>query len=146
MSLTQVTVGMINGALGSNTALDISGAGGTGAAQIPSGNTAQRPSSPTVGYLRFNTETGSMENYTANGWLKVSVQTPSISSISGSIYNSNTSTLTITGINFGTSGANVTFSGANNTTVTGITPTATTSLSVAVPSPIYTIEIGRAHV
>ena len=87
MSLTQVTVGMINGALGSNTALDISGAGGTGAAQIPSGTTAQRPSSPTVGYLRFNTETGSLENYTANGWFKVSVQQPSISSISGSIYN-----------------------------------------------------------
>ena len=117
MSLTQVTVGMINGALGSNTALDISGAGGTGAAQIPSGNTAQRPSSPTVGYLRFNTDTGVLENYTANGWFKVSVQQPTISNISGSIYSGNTSTLTISGQNFGTANANVTFSGANAASV-----------------------------
>jgi len=38
---------------------------------IPSGNTAQRPVSPVVGTLRFNTDTNKYEIYTATGWVNV---------------------------------------------------------------------------
>jgi len=48
----------------------LSGGGGvvlkdsnTGAAQIPSGTTAQRPASPAIGYQRYNTDTGKFEGY-----------------------------------------------------------------------------------
>ena len=62
---------------------------------VPTGTTAQRPSNPNIGLTRFNTDTSALENYTANGWFKVSTQTPIIGSISGTIYSGNTSTLTI---------------------------------------------------
>ena len=78
-------------------------------------------------------------------WFKVSVQTPSITSISGTIYSGNTSTLTISGTNFGLTNANVTFSGANTASVTGLTPTSSGQiLSVTVPSAIYTIAAGSS--
>lgn len=36
--------------------------------QIASGNTAQRPASPQVGMIRFNTDFGVMEVYGSSGW------------------------------------------------------------------------------
>ncbi len=42
---------------------------GTGAMQIPVGTTAQRPSSPTVGMMRFNTDTSHFEGWTGNSWV-----------------------------------------------------------------------------
>lgn len=36
--------------------------------QIPDGTTAERPSSPTVGNLRYNTTTGAVEIYHTSGW------------------------------------------------------------------------------
>lgn len=116
-----------------------------GAIGVPIGNTAQRPSNPTIGYVRFNTETGVLENYTPTGWLKVSLQQPTISGISGNIYNGNTSILTITGTNFLTSGAIVTFSGANTASVSGLNPTNSGStITTSVPESIYTISEGSS--
>jgi hypothetical protein len=46
----------------------------TGHITLPSGNTAQRPGSPTAGMIRHNTTTGLVEWYTGNGW--TSVQQP----------------------------------------------------------------------
>ena len=40
----------------------------TGYSQLPTGTTAQRPSSPTVGMMRFNTDTREVEIYTSTGW------------------------------------------------------------------------------
>ena len=40
----------------------------TGAAFIPSGTTAQRPSSPSNGYLRYNTTLGTAEIYSNGSW------------------------------------------------------------------------------
>lgn len=51
--------------------LDVGNFDGTGALLTPSGNTAQRPSSPTVGMQRWNTTIGGMEIYIgtgATGW------------------------------------------------------------------------------
>lgn len=41
----------------------------TGYAQLPTGTTAQRPASPTVGEIRFNTDTRVVESYTSAGWM-----------------------------------------------------------------------------
>lgn len=43
----------------------------TGAFGIPSGTTAQRPASPVVGQMRYNTTTGYMEYFSATGWQTV---------------------------------------------------------------------------
>jgi len=40
----------------------------TGGFSLPSGNTAQRPSSPANGAIRYNTDTASVEGYAAGTW------------------------------------------------------------------------------
>jgi hypothetical protein len=42
---------------------------GTGSIDIPSGTTAQRPASPSVGMIRFNTTTGFEEYYNGTAWV-----------------------------------------------------------------------------
>jgi len=41
---------------------------GTGSLKIPSGTTAQRPSSPTVGMIRYNTSNSEVEGYIGSDW------------------------------------------------------------------------------
>jgi len=41
--------------------------------QLPSGNSAQRPSSPTAGMFRFNTELGYPEYFTGSFWLPIAL-------------------------------------------------------------------------
>ena len=110
----------------------------TGAFDLPAGTTAQRPSSPTSGNLRFNTTLQTTEIYDGNNWGKVSPLTPVISSISGLIYNTLATNLTLSGSNFlsGSLDVNFTPSGGSTTTVT-VTPTSDVAATVAVPSAIY---------
>ena len=42
---------------------------GTGAMKINVGNTAQRPSTPVTGMMRFNTDSSGVETYNGNSWL-----------------------------------------------------------------------------
>jgi hypothetical protein len=42
---------------------------GTGGITIPSGNTDQRPATPAIGTVRFNTFTENLETYTGNAWI-----------------------------------------------------------------------------
>lgn len=44
----------------------------TGFIQLPTGTTAQRPVGPTAGMIRFNTDTRTVETYTAAGWVSSS--------------------------------------------------------------------------
>ncbi|UOF80280.1 hypothetical protein [Caudoviricetes sp.] len=39
--------------------------------QYPAGTTAQRPSSPTAGMMRFNTTTSLMEYYNGSTWINL---------------------------------------------------------------------------
>ena len=98
----------------------------TGAFDLQTGTTAQRPSSPTSGNLRFNTDTQSGEIYDGTGWGKVSPLTPTLSSISGNIMNGVATNLTLTGTEFLISNLIVNFtpSGGSTTSVT-IQPTTT---------------------
>jgi hypothetical protein len=41
---------------------------GTGAVGIPAGDTGNRPTEPTTGYIRYNTDDGELEYWTGTGW------------------------------------------------------------------------------
>jgi hypothetical protein len=73
----------------------------TGYFDLPSGNTAQRPASPSTGAIRYNSTTGFAEVYTAVGWGSFGAQPPSISTVSPVTYNGESGTqFTINGANF----------------------------------------------
>jgi hypothetical protein len=56
----------------------------TGSLGLPSGTTAERPSNPQPGYLRWNTDTSSTELYDGTTWVDlVSDYAPSGSTIFG---------------------------------------------------------------
>lgn len=103
--------------------------------KIPTGTTAQRPSSPAAGYIRFNTTVGKTEVYDGTTWSQIGVQNPTVTSLD---YPGNKTaldpaggeTLLINGTNFKT-GATVTFGGTN---ATSITLNSATQLSVVAPA------------
>jgi len=90
---------------------------GTGSLIVPSGNTGQRPVNLVNGMIRYNTETGSVEAYTANsGWGAISAP-PSITSVlPTSVLGANTATTTfvVTGVGI-TPGSTVQLEGADGT-------------------------------
>jgi len=67
---------------------------------IPTGNTAQRPSGAMPGMMRFNTETGYLEQYSQGSWSSISTP-PVISNVTPSSFSGETgTTFTINGSNF----------------------------------------------
>ena len=92
----------------------------TSATQLASGNTAQRPASPTLGQSRYNSTTDSVEFYTSSGWVGISGL--SVSSVTPSSFSGESGTLfTITGTGF-VSGSTVTILNAAGTSfIPGIT-------------------------
>ena len=83
----------------------------TGHITVAVGTTAQRPSSPTQGMIRYNTTNGNLETYTVNNNWGGLEPPPQITSITGVINVDTNSTITINGANF-VSGAVVTIGGA----------------------------------
>ena len=73
---------------------------GTSSMLVPKGSTAQRPASPVLGQLRFNTSTDCLEQYTSVGWAGIAAP-PAISSVSPTTFNGETgTTITINGQGF----------------------------------------------
>ena len=71
-----------------------------GVLQVPTGTTAQRPASPAIGYVRYNTTLGFLEQYTIDGWQGIAPP-PTITSVSPTTYNGEQgSSFTINGSNF----------------------------------------------
>ena len=104
---------------------------------------ANRPASPAVGTLFFNTTQDTLQQFTSTGWQDVGLEPFSISSITGNIFSGTATSLTITGSNFGLS-ATVRFSvGASNFDVS-VTPTSSTSITVQVPSGVYNQTAGTS--
>tara|TARA_R100000734_G_C3319006_1_gene114011 strand:+ start:3478 stop:7401 length:3924 start_codon:yes stop_codon:yes gene_type:complete len=103
--------------------------------KIPTGTTAQRPSSAAAGFIRFNTTVGKTEVYDGTSWSQIGVQNPTVTSLD---YPGNKTTLDpaggetllINGTNF-KAGATVTFGGTN---ATSITLNSATQLSVVAPA------------
>ena len=88
----------------------------TGYFDLPTGNTAQRPSSPPTGAVRYNSTTGLAEVYTALGWGSFGAQPPIITTVSPASYNGAANTeFTVNGSNF-TSDAVVKFLDNNGNT------------------------------
>jgi len=81
----------------------------TGFFDLPSGTTAQRPATPSVGMMRYNSTTGFVEVYTSIGWSIVGQPPPTITNVTPVTFNGEQgTTFTINGINF-TSDATVKF-------------------------------------
>lgn len=72
---------------------------GTGAIQVPGGTTAQRPGTPVVGMVRYNSSSGVVEQYNAQGWQGID-NPPVVTSYSGVINTDTTTTITISGSGF----------------------------------------------
>jgi hypothetical protein len=94
---------------------------GTGAVIVPNGTTAERPATVVNGMMRYNSTTGFMEAYTAQGWGGLSGdQSSTISGISPAsvlLANTGTQVFTVTGGGF-TTGSTVQLVGANGTEYT----------------------------
>lgn len=115
---------------------------GTNGVVFPSGTTSNRPANPTVGMTRYNTDIKSLEQYTESGWVSnASNNSPLILSASVSYISGNMpSDITLSGINFGTSSVVVVFTSGSTTANVTVAPS-NTSVTVAVPSQIYTLPI-----
>lgn len=74
----------------------------TGFLSLPPGTTAQRPASPVVGMIRYNTTLGFSEQYTSDGWQGIAPP-PVITTTSPTTFNGEGgTTITINGSNFDT--------------------------------------------
>jgi len=70
---------------------------------IPTGTTAERPTNPQVGYIRFNTTLGFLEQYASTGWSSIAAP-PQIGGSAPATVNEDdpTQTVVVTGQNFET--------------------------------------------
>ena len=99
---------------------------------IPKGTTAQRPASPAVGDIRYNTTIGGFEFY-ATDWVQVTGL--GITSVSPTSYNgANSSTFTISGTGF-VAGTSVKFITNNGTAYTAGTVTINGLTSITASTP-----------
>src|SRR6056300_780999 len=102
---------------------------------------ASEPSSPSEGDLWYDSTTGVkvLKYYNGTAWFKVNSRVPNLTSISGNIYTSSATTLTLSGTNFLTSSLVVNFLQASDSIDVDVTVTATsnTSATVTVPSSVY---------
>ena len=71
---------------------------GTGAIEVPTGATGERPTGVT-GQLRYNNDLGFLEQYNATGWAGIDAP-PTVTNITGTINEDTDSTITINGTNF----------------------------------------------
>jgi hypothetical protein len=106
---------------------------GTGAIDVPAGTTAQRPSNPNTGYVRFNTTLDQLEQYTSeSGWQGISAP-PTISDVDVSSfdYDQTTQTVVISGQNFDAT-ASGSLIDANGVTLTPTTSTRNSSSQITI--------------
>lgn len=120
----------------------------TGYFDAPAGTTAQRPASPINGMIRYNSDTGYLENYTATGWASIA-SPPVVSStnVNNVDESATTQTIIITGSNFDSSAIALlvapggavktpTTSTRNSANQITITYSGTDLLTAAVPEPL----------
>lgn len=113
----------------------------TGGLTLPAGTQAQRPASPDTGETRFNSDSGSLEFYDGTAWIATNL-IPEITAVSGNIYNTVSSDLTLS-LSNSTDSIDVIFSegGTDLATVTGVS-VSSGSATVTVPSAVYNQTTG----
>ena len=73
----------------------------TGYFDLPAGTTAQRPSTPLMGNVRYNTDLEAMEQYSGAAWVKFAGANPTISGISPVSFDGSAGvSITVSGTNF----------------------------------------------
>lgn len=104
----------------------------TGYFDLPAGTTAQRPVSPNVGHVRYNTDLGNLEQYTADGWQPIAPP-PSVTSVDVTNVNesSDPQTFVISGTSFD-NGAVGLLVDANGQNVTPTTSTRNSSSQITI--------------
>ena len=116
--------------------------------KVPVGTTAQRPSSPVNGYMRYNTNFERLEQYANGQWQSIDTP-PSITSLS---YPSPVTaadpaggeTITVAGSNF-QSGATVTVGGTSATSVSVVSSTSITFTTPAKTAGDYDVTVTNAN-
>ena len=129
------SAGVFGGSLADNLTLT-----GSEGIVLPSGSTAERPSSPADGVFRFNTTTNIMEYYNGANWQGVVQDAPAVTSISPTTALNANQAITITGTGF-RSGASVRFIGNDGTQYNAPTTTfdSVTQLTATTPSSALTV-------
>ena len=103
----------------------------TGYFDVPAGTTAQRPGTPLMGNMRYNSTTGEMEQYSGSGWIGFAGSVPIITSIGPSTAAETGTTITINGANF---------SGSSTVQLIG------TDNSVAVPQTVTFVDVNTLSI
>jgi len=118
--------------------------------RVPHGTTAQRPSSPAAGYMRFNTSVGTLEqwNTSTNSWQAID-SPPIITSLAyaGSLTGADPAggeTITITGTNF-KAGASVTVGGTTAPSVSVVSSTSITFTTPAKTAADYDVKVTNTN-
>ena len=115
--------------------------GGTEAARMPVGTTAQREGSPKKGDIRFNDTTDLMEYYDGN-LFKAIDSPPAVNSISPTTALVANTSITITGTNF-QSGATVTFIGSDGTEFASPTVAVNSSTQITATTPNAVLTVAK---
>lgn len=125
---------------------------GTESMLVPKGTTAQRPSSPVIGHVRYNTNTDCLEQYTSLGWAGIAAP-PVITSISPTTFSGESgSTITINGANFQTgivatfiTNAGTAYNASATTFVSGSQITATTPQDFTVADEPLDVKVTNSN-
>ena len=118
--------------------------------RVPHGTTAERPSSPAGGYMRFNTSIGTLEQYNTNinNWAAID-SPPIVTTLaySGSVTATDPAggeTITISGSNF-QSGVVITIGGTSATSVTLVSSSSITFVTPAKTAGDYDVVVTNAN-
>lgn len=120
----------------------------TGAFDVPSGTSAERPASPTPGMIRYNSTIGKNEAYDSDGWTAIAVA-PTISSVSPTNFNGEQGTsFTINGTYFDSSALvyfitnnGVTHAAGATTRISSTQLTATTPIDFTVAQEPLSVKV-----
>ena len=112
----------------------------TGAFDMPVGTTAQRPSNPSSGFTRMNTDTNTMEMYNGSQWVTVGGTDMKVYAISPTTVTATGTTVTITGEGF-ENGATVHFvSAATGTSTVAASVSFVSANKLTVTTPALAVE------
>ena len=115
----------------------------TGAFDMPVGSTAQRPSNPSSGFTRMNTDTNTMEMYNGTQWVTVGGTDMKVYAVSPTTVTGAGTTVTITGEGF-ENGATVHFvSAATGTSTAAATVIFVSANSLTVTTPTLAVIGGN---
>ena len=115
-------------------------ASSTGYLDVPSGTTAQRPSSPATGNMRWNTDDEALEHYSgsAGGWVQWAGAAPTITSISPTTAPTTGTSVTVTGINF-QAGSLIKLIGNDSTVYNAASTSYVSSTEVSFTTPVLPV-------